>query len=857
MRKIYSLLTAVIFATLSFAASASSFKVIIDHPDRVTLSADYFYGWITKFPTPLTEEFTVEYEDGESWDYISVGTSSADYYIKSVTDKDGNPLTKGYYGYNLYLTANSDGQIFTITTGDIDAERNAICYVTVDAPEKIKFSTDKNRYDYLPLDKTAPEKNEIKFLPGYDDPFTIKAAENEGNTMIYKVLFNGKPVEPNSYNTYTIGDVTDNSTIDITYDFPVKDCNINISLPDGIDPESVLSLTRLRESENIPVEPGASVAVPAGWYLDIKVDANYNFKSYTLNDGEPVTVSQYDSNTVRIPVTDDLALSLDVAPYQTFDLTLNLVDPSHVIVTNYYDYSDEPVFENLVAGANTLTVNESHPEIRIYPANTTTVYIKSIVDETGKVYESNYNYTYGSVYYINVNADGPKEITVNSGAYGTDPVPVKYVPGDDGRTFTDYVRNVVKVIEVGYSYDYEPVEFDENGFMAIPAVKYRICYDTDTYNSSTLEAYFTDSANSTQKDVSYGDFSVIEGGEITIEGDLNPTRKFTFTINDPEHVTVYSHYSAYYSYENTPIVGLEGGKTYEWEWGYSYEGPKMYVIPEEGYYATVTELNENRTLDGKSGFYISGDNYNISVKAGKVERNDRAVVYVKDYAVADFGFNFSYADRNKLPETFAEGYNIISFGADFDTPILFNASGMNLQQTETFAFVNDEQVDFSSPYGINFEFPVKNNDVVKIFLKEVSGTAPALSDVTFTVEGDKNFSVVKDILTEVSDLSAVKALPGTRFEITPDEGETITVTVNDAPVEIADGKYTFVTDGATDVNIQGKQSGIDTIGADAAKADRDVYNLQGIKVLDNATPDQVKALPSGLYIQGGQKIVVK
>lgn len=131
MRKIYSLLTAVIFATLSFAASASSFKVIIDHPDRVTLSADYFYNWITKFPTPLTEEFTVEYEDGESWDYISVGTSSSDYYIKSVTDKDGNPLTKGYYGYNLYLTANSDGQIFTITTGDIDAERNAICYFSI------------------------------------------------------------------------------------------------------------------------------------------------------------------------------------------------------------------------------------------------------------------------------------------------------------------------------------------------------------------------------------------------------------------------------------------------------------------------------------------------------------------------------------------------------------------------------------------------------------------------------------------------------------------------------------------------------------------------------------------------------
>ena len=859
MRKIYSLLTAVILATLSFAASASSFKVIIDHPERITFSADYFYNWITKFPTPLTEEFTVEYNDGDSWDYIAVSTSNSDYYIKSITDKDGNDVPKGYYGYNLYLTANSDGQTYTISTGDVNAERNAICYVTVDAPEKIYFSTDKNRYDYKTFENTAPEKNEFKFLPGYDDPFYIKAAVNESNTMIYKVLFNGEPVEPGTYNTYTISNVTDNSTIDITYEFPAKDCNVNIALPDGIDPENILSLTRFRADQTIPVEPGASVAIPAGWYLEIKVSDNYKFSSYTVNDGEAQTVSQYDDNKIRIPVTDDLSIALDVTPYKTFDVTLNLVDPEHVIVTNYHDYYDEPVFENLVAGANTLTVKESYPEIRIYPANTTTVYIKSIVDENGNTYKAEYNYQYGSVYYIKVTDDGPKEITVSSGTYGTEPVPVKFVPGDDGRTFTDYVRNVVKVTEVGYSYEYESIDFDENGFMAIPAVKYRISYDNDTYNSSTLKAIYTESANSATKDVSYGDFSVIEGGEITIQGDLNPTIKFSFTIDDPEHATVYRLYNQYSPYENFAVSGLEAGKTYEWEWGYGgySSGPRMYVIPEDGYYAIVKELNDDLTLDGKSGFMIS-ENSNISVKVGKVERNDRAVVYIKDYDNANYSFNFTYADRTKLVETFDEGYTVINFGAEFDTPLLLNASGANLYRVETFAFINDGQIDFASEYGVNFEFPLNDNDVVKIFLKEESETAPALADVKFTVDGDKNFSVVKDIITEVSDLDGVKALPGTRFEITPDEGETIEVSVNATPLELADGKYTFHTDGdTTDVLIKGKQSGIETIGADSAATDRDVYNLQGIKVLDNATPAQVKALPSGLYIQGGKKIVVK
>ena len=276
----------------------------------------------------------------------------------------------------------------------------------------------------------------------------------------------------------------------------------------------------------------------------------------------------------------------------------------------------------------------------------------------------------------------------------------------------------------------------------------------------------------------------------------------------------------------------------------------MYVIPEDGYYAIVKELNDDLTLDGISGFMIS-ENSNISVKVGKIERNERAVVFIKDYDNANYGFNFSYADRTKVVETFDEGYTIINFGAEFDTPLQFNASGANLYRAETFAFINDGQIDFAYEYGVNFELPVKNNDVVKLFLKEESEKAPALADVKFTLDGEKNFSVVKDIITEVNDLDGVKALPGTRFEITPDQDEVIQVKVNGTPLEINDGKYTFDTDGdETDVYIQGKQSGIGTIGADNNTADNDVYNLQGIKILDNATPAQVKALPAGLYIQG-------
>ncbi len=51
-------------------------------------------------------------------------------------------------------------------------------------------------------------------------------------------------------------------------------------------------------------------------------------------------------------------------------------------------------------------------------------------------------------------------------------------------------------------------------------------------------------------------------------------------------------------------------------------------------------------------------------------------------------------------------------------------------------------------------------------------------------------------------------------------------------------------------------SGIYTVGADAEQT-ADVYNAQGVPVLRNATPAQIRTLPAGLYIAGGRKIIVK
>lgn len=53
------------------------------------------------------------------------------------------------------------------------------------------------------------------------------------------------------------------------------------------------------------------------------------------------------------------------------------------------------------------------------------------------------------------------------------------------------------------------------------------------------------------------------------------------------------------------------------------------------------------------------------------------------------------------------------------------------------------------------------------------------------------------------------------------------------------------------------QSAIDIIGTDGQPESVTVYNLQGMQVLNNASPESLSTLPAGLYIVNGKKMVIR
>ena len=65
-------------------------------------------------------------------------------------------------------------------------------------------------------------------------------------------------------------------------------------------------------------------------------------------------------------------------------------------------------------------------------------------------------------------------------------------------------------------------------------------------------------------------------------------------------------------------------------------------------------------------------------------------------------------------------------------------------------------------------------------------------------------------------------------------------------------------DGSKTITVSlAKQDGVESVNAAAVAESRDVYTLTGILLISNATDAQLKALPAGIYVVGGRKLVIR
>ena len=215
----------------------------------------------------------------------------------------------------------------------------------------------------------------------------------------------------------------------------------------------------------------------------------------------------------------------------------------------------------------------------------------------------------------------------------------------------------------------------------------------------------------------------------------------------------------------------------------------------------------------------------------------------------------------------ALGYSVVDFGSS-ENPFAVTWYPRNF----SLGYLNGEPAP-AGQYG-GFELNFEDGDVFKLF----DDKEPQTYTAGITVDGDRNFTVKKDIIVAVDDLTQpISDFEGTAITIIPDPEHTLEVYVKkaDAPAAEADGDeedkgtkvelgedgvYTVILDSDMTITAGDEaKNGVESVAVATTPAagNSDVYTVTGMLVLRNATPAQLKALPAGIYIVGGAKYVRK
>lgn len=340
----------------------------------------------------------------------------------------------------------------------------------------------------------------------------------------------------------------------------------------------------------------------------------------------------------------------------------------------------------------------------------------------------------------------------------------------------------------------------------------------------------------------YGSYNFIATEETTIEVDAKKygTVKATLDIDNPDNIIVYKGYS----YNNDIITGLVAGEN---EIELSETNTLIQIKAVSGCFITSVTANEmSISKDYSDAFNVTvTEGMKIVVKSGAIERNSKAMVYIDSKEAAAQYFNFQRSDRSSID--IATGYNEISF-YDGDNP--FGLSWYGAEYANVYK--NNEAIKPMYEGSTTYELKLTDGDVIKIFLASNPEMLEAELTAADNVDASK-VAVTMDRISSVTEWAGKhNVLPGTEISIKPAEGYEISVAVDGENVNAGeDGAFTVVVSKNTTVAVSLKGTGISSINAEKA-AGNHIYNIQGVRVADNA---DMKQLPAGIYIINGKKVV--
>lgn len=255
----------------------------------------------------------------------------------------------------------------------------------------------------------------------------------------------------------------------------------------------------------------------------------------------------------------------------------------------------------------------------------------------------------------------------------------------------------------------------------------------------------------------------------------------------------------------------------------------------------------------------------ITVADLSADRTNTAVVYVgtaKSGVYDNMAPTIQYNTGGTV--TLSYGYNFVPFGPS-DCPFNFTFA---VRSNNATYYVNGEKV--SIPYGCPQTEGFEDGGVIKYFDGEQTANVVSYS---FDDSVKDLVEIYHDHRTGIDHNTATEyaCLPGTIIHIKPkaevsqadvrtraESTPKFYVSVNNTTLTPDDnGVYSYEVNDKADIKVtKDEPTGVEENFANETEV-FNVYNMQGVVVKRNATSEDLNALPGGIYIANGRKVIVK
>lgn len=359
-------------------------------------------------------------------------------------------------------------------------------------------------------------------------------------------------------------------------------------------------------------------------------------------------------------------------------------------------------------------------------------------------------------------------------------------------------------------------------------------------NDYTLESF---KVNGSSVDF-YGSCSFMVTGPTTVDivarklGNLSAI----LDIDDASHVEVYKGYSYYGN--NVEVV--TGKNTIE----VPESAPIIAVKAKDGY--ALVSVSDGTTdyvgRDGNSEVNVKvTDGMMVTVKTTELVRDKTVMIYVDD---AERPSKIFLKRKDYTMIDLATGYTSVAYYAG-DLPLTAAFYGV----TSMYLYKNDELVSPDYDGSTTYTLTPEDMDVLKVFFTKTPSNVMTNIKVTGNAE---ELVVLKDRIVPVTDFSqSIMALEDTEISFRASGASKIkSLKYGMNAVEPQeDGTYRVVLTVDSDINVEvGVASGIENVMPSDEEAN-DVYTMDGILVMKNASRSQIDGLAKGMYIINGKKLI--